>query len=454
LGLRDLLVILTVLVGLPFILRRPYIGVMYWAWFGLMNPHRLTYGLAYNLPFAVLIFAATMLGLLFTRDERRWKAGPEVYALLALVIWMCMTTVFALDFYAARLQLDRVVKIQVMTFVALVLLNSKRHVEILVWIMALSIGFFAIKGGMFTLATGGNFRVWGPEGSYIEDNNALALATVMTIPLFFHLRAQTDRKWLRMALAAAMVLCAFSALGSHSRGALLAIASMTLFLWLHSRNKFSLGIVLAVVVPAVVLFMPSEWTERMHTINNYEQDGSAQGRLHTWTMLFRIANDRFFGGGFEPYTQEIFNRYMPEFPEVHAAHSIYFQFLGEHGWIGLILFALMWGFTWRASGQLLTATHARADLRWAHSLSSMIRVSLVGYFVGGAFLGLGYWDFPYYEIVLIVLMRDIVRRTPAAETVPAVELPPPTARINPYTRPAPTPIKPSVQITEQPVRRR
>jgi probable O-glycosylation ligase (exosortase A-associated) len=413
-ALRDIFLFVVILGAIPFILRHPYIGVFYWVWLGLMNPHRLSWGAAYDFQFALVIAAVTFAGLLFTKDERRWKAGPEVYVLMLLLVWVSLTTLQAMEPQAAYDEWKRVLKIQVMTFVALIVLHSKRHIEVLVWILALSVGFFGIKGGIFTILTGGNFRVWGPPGSYIEDNNALALATVMTIPLFYYLFTQATNRWLRLALIGAMVLCAFSSLGSHSRGALLAIGAMSGLLWLHSRNKFMLGAALAIVAPMLIAFMPAEWGERMGTIRDHQGEGSAESRLATWSMLTRIANDRFFGAGFEPYTQKVWSTYMPEWPTVHAAHSIWFEILGEHGWTGLVLFVAMWLLVWRSSGWIIRASRNREDLKWAASLSAMIRVSLVGYFVGGTFLNLAYWDLPYYELVIIVLLRDLVRRESVA----------------------------------------
>ena len=49
------------------------------------------------------------------------------------------------------------------------------------WVMALSIGFFGVKGGIFTVVGGGENMVWGPPGSFIEGNNELALALIMVL---------------------------------------------------------------------------------------------------------------------------------------------------------------------------------------------------------------------------------------------------------------------------------
>ena len=61
------------------------------------------------------------------------------------------------------------------------------------------------------------------------------------------------------------------------------------------------------------------------------------GRINAWTMALNLAKDNFFGGGFSIYESAVFARYAPD-PEARAAHSIYFQVLGEHGFVGLFLF--------------------------------------------------------------------------------------------------------------------
>ena len=65
-------------------------------------------------------------------------------------------------------------------------------------------------------------------------------------------------------------------------------------------------------------------------------------------MLTNLALDRpLVGGGFDPYTAEVFRRYLPDYDRIHAAHSIYFQVLGEHGFVGLALFIVFWMLTWQ-----------------------------------------------------------------------------------------------------------
>jgi len=409
--MRDIALTVFLLGSLPFIVWRPAFGVFLWVWVSVMNPHRLAWGFAYDFQFAQLIAIATLLGLIFSRQPRHLPVTPVTAVLFAMAAWMSVTTLFAFDTAASLPMWQRVMKIQIMIFVTLALLHSKQHVQVLTWILAGSVAFFALKGGLFTLRSGGEHRVWGPAGSFIEENNALAVATVMTIPLLRYLQLQATNRWIRYGLIAAMALSVFSALGSQSRGALLAIAAMLAFLWLKTRTKVMTGLVLLMLVPVAIAFMPESWEDRMRSIQTYEEDGSAMGRINAWLMAFNLAKERpLTGGGFEIYNAEVFGRYAPDPTDLQGAHSIYFTMLGEHGFVGLFLFLLLWLLVWRDASWIDRQARGREGWQWASDLARMMQVSLVGYAVGGAFLYLAYYDVPYNLLVVIVLTRILVER--------------------------------------------
>ena len=266
-----------------------------------------------------------------------------------------------------------------------------------------SIGFYGIKGGIFTIATGGSSRVLGPAGGFIEGNNEIALALVMAIPLMNYLRIVATRQWIRSGMLGAILLSAVAAIGTQSRGALLAISAMGLVLWIRADRKILTGAIVAFVAVALFTFMPDAWEQRMSTIPTYEQDGSALGRINAWWMTFSLANDRFFGGGFEIYTPQLFAKYAPYPDNLLVAHSIYFSVLGEHGYIGLLLFLTVWWLAFRTAGRIRKDTRKREDTQWAYHLAGMCQVSLVGYAVGGAFLSLAYFDLPYNILIILVV---------------------------------------------------
>jgi probable O-glycosylation ligase (exosortase A-associated) len=155
-----------------------------------------------------------------------------------------------------------------------------------------------------------------------------------------------------------------------------------------------------VIVAAV---MPQSWYDRMHTIRTYEEDESALGRINAWHTAFNVAKDRVVGGGYEMFRPPTFSAYAPEPYRVHDAHSIYFEVMGEHGFVGLVLFLLIGIFTWFRAQQVVRVCRSDPERKWASDLASMVQVSLVGYAVGGAFLGLAYFDLPYHLMIIVVL---------------------------------------------------
>ena len=410
--MRDLLVTLIVFGSLPLILKRPAIGIMMWIWISVMNPHRLSWGFAYNFPFAYIIAVVTILSLFLRQKRQRFPWSSATVLLLLFVLWMNVSTLFALVPSNANTKWLSVMKTMLMVFVALIALNEKKHIEWLVWALALCLAYFGVKGGIFMLSGQSAYLVFGPPNSYIEENNALAMALIMTIPLLWYLRTRAAKPWIRWALLGAMGLCTLSALGSYSRGALVAIVPMAGFLWMKSRNKISLGILLILLAPAALTVMPDKWFDRMSTIAQYQEDGSALGRLNAWQMAFNVAKDRpLVGGGFEIYEPHIFARYAPVPEDLHAAHSIYFTALGEHGFIGLALLLMLGVATWRTASWVVRHSKGISELRWAADLGLMIQVSLVAYAVGGAFLSVLYFDVPYYLMVVLVLLKVHVQKT-------------------------------------------
>jgi putative inorganic carbon (HCO3(-)) transporter len=403
--MRDLLLIAIVAAGCAASLRRPWIGIMLWTWLSIMNPHRYTYGFAYSAPLAAASVMFVVIGVLMSKDRESPFKGLPVTLLALFMIWVGISWLLGRDVSGDYEQWKKVMKIDVMILVALMVLRSKQHIFALMWVCVGSLALLGIKGGIFTLTSGGSYRVWGPPGSFIEDNNELALALVMTIPLIRFLQLQLRNKWGRLAMTGAMVLCAASALGSQSRGGMLAIAAMAVTFWWRGKGKFKMAILLIAVAVPLVAFMPDSWTERMNTIDDYQEDSSAMGRINAWHTAWNIAMNHPTGVGFNPANPEVFGQYAPDPLAIHAAHSIYFQVLGNHGFIGLLLFLGMWFACWWTAGWLRSQKNLPPDAKWTMELGAMCQVALVGYAIGGAFLSLAYFDLPYDILVLLVLTR-------------------------------------------------
>lgn len=383
-------------------LLHPWVGILGWTWLSIMNPHAYSWHLN-SFPVAATVAVSVLLGVLITRDRREFFTTRESVVLMLFMAWLCATLPFSFHFDQSYPLWNRVMKIDLMVLIAMVVLHSKKHINALTWVLVGSLGFYGVKGGLFTLVTGGTHRVWGPINSFIEGNNELALALVMVIPLMRFLQLTTKSIWINRALTAAMLLSATAAIGSYSRGALVAIVAMGVVLWWRTEKKVVSGVLLIAVGVAILAFMPELWWDRMDSIRLGGDESSAGGRINAWWMAWNLAKANFFGGGFGIYTQDVFATYAPNPLDVHAAHSIYFMVLGEHGFVGLFLFLLLWYFVWKSAGRLRIQGQKLAQTQWLSHLGAMCQVSLAGYAVGGAFLSLSYYDLPYNILILVVL---------------------------------------------------
>lgn len=417
--MRDYVVTLIVFASLPLILRKPFLGILVWTWLGLMNPHRLCWGFATGLPFAQMVAIATLVGLLISKEAKSMPWVTLTRLLLFWWLWMLTTTVFALLPGSAWEQWDKVWKIMLLTFVAILLLDTRERLHALVWIVVISLGFYGVKGGIFTLTSGGGEKVWGPSGTFIGGNNEIGLALIMTVPLMRYIQLASASTLVKNGMLAAMGLTVMAILGTQSRGALVGGAAMILYLTLKSRNRARLLLLLALLLPAAILFMPETWFSRMETIETYQQDASALGRINAWWTAFYIALDRpLVGGGFDVVSAWTFAKYAPDPAAVHDFHSIYFEVLGEQGFVGLGLFLSIGAVSMASLGRVIAFAKTRRELLWMRDMASMVQVSLIGYAVSGAFLGLAYFDY-YYTLVAIAIGLVRVKNQYALQGVPS-----------------------------------
>lgn len=424
--MRDLIVLGTIFGALPFVLFHPHIGVLLWAWISYMNPHRLTWE-AYDYPVAAIVGGVTLVSLVWSwmtaREPKRIPWNGVTITLVLFIFWMNVTTLFALLPHDAFGEWSRTMKIQLMTLVTLLLFQSRERINWLVAIIALSIGFFGVKGGLFALMSGGTYKVYGPPESFIADNNSLALALVMVMPLMRYLQIIAERAWIKAGIAVAMFFTILSIVASYSRGAFLAASAMLLFMFFKSRRKFAAFSIVLVAAVLVLSFAPEKWYQRIETIGSYQQDASAEGRINAWWFAFNLAKHRpIVGGGFKAFDRTLFERYAPNPQDFHDSHSIYFEVLGEQGFVGLFLFILLGALAYRSGARAVAQARDHPELRWAADLATMMQVSLIGYFVGGTFLGLAYYDLYYHLVIILVLTRILVERQLQSEgTVPISE---------------------------------
>ncbi|MBC7951775.1 MAG: putative O-glycosylation ligase, exosortase A system-associated [Rhodospirillaceae bacterium] len=415
--MRDIILVLGLLSMVPLVLRFPFAGVLAWGWLSLMNPHREVYGFAMGQPFNSAIAMLTLAAWAFSKERKEWPGDRLSWVLVALGLWMTFNSLFAVEPDWSWPLWDRTIKILVFVLLLGAMVVTKARLHATIWVMVISLGYYGVKGGVFTILTAGANKVLGPENTIIADNNHLALAIVMLLPLVNYLRLHTANRLARLGLGAAMALQVLTVLGSYSRGGIVALAVTAGYFWLRSKRKAALLLAGSVVFALAFSVMPPAFFERMDSIQDAAQDQSFRGRLVSWEVCARYAKDHFpFGAGFSGTERKsVYNSYFPD-ETTHAAHSIYFQVLGEHGVPGLLLYLSAVALGFLNCRAVMRQTSDRAGFAWAYDLANMSGVSLLAFCTGGAALSMAYYD----GFLMLLVMMASLRKLTAVKTAPAL----------------------------------
>ena len=403
------------------------------SWIAYFNPHRYAWGFATTFPVAMVIAVPTLLGTVFTKDINRRVVTRETLLLVFFWLWMGVTLLnayyeplFADHLVAGMARLVEISKIMVTTFLTIFLVTSKKKLKYLLMVTAFSFGVLALKGTIFGIATGGQFRVWGPPNSFIADNNDFGLAMTMTIPMLFFLgREETNRK-LKLVFKIFFVCEIVAALLTYSRGALLGLTAVLAVLALKSRYKVLSAFMLVMAAFLVLSFAPPAWMDRMQQFAGGNLDQSAQERLTSWSFAWNLTKHYpITGAGFECFTPNLFAAYSPRDPRTwlagHASsgpHSIYFQVMAEQGLVGLGVFLSLLASCILSARRLRKRAMTNSALTWIASYAQIVELGILAYMVSGAFLGRAYFDLYLQLVAILITLKILYRKEVRAAAMP------------------------------------
>ena len=402
----------------------PIIAAYIFTFVTYMAPKFVLYGPGMAWPWAA-ISGVTAVILWVLIDRKILSKISFLYCLIVLwLIWINVTTQFAQgDEFHVYYKYNLAVKTIIASLFICLMLTSRIRIEGFIIVIIAAVGFYVGRGFVITLLTGGGgLAVTGETQTPLGDRNAFSTVIWMLIPLIMWLSAHTTIfprvRIFQLALVGFSFVGIITIVGTQSRGALVAAPFFFAFLFFQSNKKIPIILFGISAIVMVGLLAPQEWWDRMASILLYDEDNSAISRFNSWNFAWNYALQHpIVGGGFRIFTLNIdpvANRWLD-------AHSIYFEVLGEHGFVGFFLFMSI------MIGLLLNGRHiARVcrpypDLAWAGDLGSKIVVSIVLYMVGGAFLSLAFHPITYDMAALSLALRHLVHREIAKRELPAAE---------------------------------
>ena len=158
-----------------------------------MTPQRLSWGVGMDWSLNLVLAIVTILAWLAARESKRLPMNAATVLWLAFMVYTTITTFFALAPDLAWPRWSLAIKVMIFGLMIAMVMTNRVRIHALIWVIVLSLGFYGVKGGVFTLATGGNYMVL-PAASSLGDNNVLALALCLTLPLMNYLRLQSAER--------------------------------------------------------------------------------------------------------------------------------------------------------------------------------------------------------------------------------------------------------------------
>lgn len=434
--MRDYLLFAIIIGIVPFILRRPWIGIAAWFWIGLMVPHGHTWGFMRTFPLAMVVALVTLTALLVTRDRRPVPWNRELILLGLWVAYVTMTSFFAVSPDGAWEFWVKFMKILLITFITPMLIYGEKRIITILLVITFSLAFYGFKGGLFAISTGGNHSVLGPPGSYLSGNTYIGLAMIMVLPLilasarmFYHRwvdlgwpLVQQFSKPIGLGTYGVFWLTVIAILATYSRGALLGLLAITPFLFWRMKHKWVMVAVAVLAVGVIGVTAPERLMERWETIETYEEDTSAMQRIQAWGVSWNMARENPITGMGFSYPSKGYDWWISyanfegKWRHVLSPHSIYFAILGQHGFGGLIVFLLLLGSTFLTLNNIRRTALQRTEQTWLGEYAWAMQLGLIGYAVSGTFLDVAYFDLLYAFIALVVIMQRQLDEVPVSDT--------------------------------------
>jgi probable O-glycosylation ligase (exosortase A-associated) len=439
--MRDFLMLLLFPVMLYTMAKRPFIAVGMWVWTALFFPNGWLYGIASVIRFNLAFAAIAILSYFASRDKPKVQFGSVGGLVLLFFLWTTIGSLMTMATPEATWELwNRFSKVVMLFVMVLLVVESKLHVDFLLWCVVLSVGFYADLEGLKYVASGGGHNIVGMPTHVLADRNELAVAFVMTLPICFYLLGEygARSKILQLALLGTIALLVISVIGTMSRGGFIALTVLGGYLYMKSDRKVLLTILIVALVIGASYVVSSDWSARINTIKSAEHDDSFMGRVVAWKLSFIMAvHHPFFGGGFKaleyfPVWKELSKEFfaypwfytgeaLPNTTVARAAHSIYFQVLGDHGFFGLGIYLATMATSFFKARKVAKIAKREGAPRWIVNLATTVQLSLFAFAVGAAALSFAYFDLIFTVFALAQVLES--RILPAALAAKTAQLP-------------------------------
>jgi probable O-glycosylation ligase (exosortase A-associated) len=431
-----LMILLTAFGALGALFNGPFWGLTIYYLFAVLRPQflwkwTLPTDIQWSFFVAVPTIAATIMhGFGFYHDpdepilKKRFVAGHV--ALLGFVFWLLISYLLAKYPERSIIVITEYSKIFTMMAISAFVVRQVWQIRVLVFVAALSLIYIAYEVNFLYLVN--NYLGIYLNGYGGLDNNGAGLMLAMAVPMCVFIWDSERRMW-RWFFAAMVPVLLHAVLMTYSRGAMVALLVTSPLIFLRSRRKklMTIGFVaLAFIIP---LLAGPEIRKRFFSVQQYEEDKSAQSRFSSWAAGFAIALDYPVFGIGPRNSPVVMKRYGAD-RSGRVIHSQYLQLAADIGFVGLAWYLGILAAAWLSLRWVRQRTrHDTSDEgRQLFGLACALEGSLAVFCVGALFLSLEVFELPYLVVILSLQLSIAVRAVQAAT---AVTQPDPSVPLSP-----------------------
>lgn len=420
-------------------LRRPFLLVALYAYIDIVSPQRLSYFLLNSIPISAIAFALMVGAWLLVDDKKDCRFSARQGLMLLLLAWCGYTTLTA-DFPAEALTKWNWVWKAIIAGVFLPLvLRTRLRIEALSLFMVLCASTIIINGGMKTALSGGGYGVLNlmvENNSGLYEGSIISCVAISLIPIILWLSRHGTifpADWKVKSFCYCLCLaCLLMPVGTEARTGLVCIVVLAGLMLMRSKRKFVYGPLMLLAALVSIPFLPASFTQRMQTIENHQGDESASTRVAVWMWTLDYVKAHPGGGGFDNYLQNSFT-YVAQSTVTdsggtrverrlvtdrgRAYHSAYFELLGEQGYFGFAIWALLHLICFIRTEAIRRTYRNRdgPDEAWIAPFALALQQGHIVYMIGSLFVGIAYQPFIFMMLALqIGLDTYLTRKRKAA----------------------------------------
>lgn len=427
--MRDLAFGIAFTLMLPIGIVSSYTACLIWVWVAMLSPSDVLSGFLAGFPFNKVAAGMAVIALVVSKDKKSIYLDATGWLLLLLCASATVSWIGAINPSDGSTDLyQKLLKEALLALALMAVMVNRQRLHLLALTLVISLSFVGVKEGLISVLTAGGHKIIGSGN--IGDNNSLATALLMVVPLGIYLYQYSAVRVVRLGMLASLVLNVITVIMTFSRGGFIGLVLVAGFFIKSSNRKFLSFVLVAFAGLAVVTLAPDTLFNRLNTMENLDNEGSFMGRVVAWKISWLIAMDHpLFGGG--PHAVQntpLWLSYVPKMSSLawiptpppdltiaHAAHSIYFEVLGDLGFVGLGLFMALLIVPFWNCYRIVRMTRGKPELLWARDLARMAQMSMAVYVVTAAALSMAYFELLYIFVAMISRLRKVVEAEVAEE---------------------------------------